>query len=82
MIFAYQSSIWFTRWLQKQFMRKRGKRERERERERERGGGERVAFLLCALLSIYDLKLGKSIFCKIDMLFSIYSLTKVHFKMC
>ena len=62
MIFAYQSSICFTRWLQKQFMRKREageqrerereREEREREKERER---ERVAFLVYALLSINDL---------------------------
>ena len=30
----------------------------------------------------FCVKLGKSIFHKIDMLFNIYSLTKVHFKMC
>ena len=30
----------------------------------------------------FCVKLGKSIFHKIDMLFNIHSLTKVHFKMC
>ena len=45
-------------------------------RERNRKEGEGVE------IHPFCVKLGKSIFYKIDMLFIIYSLTKVHFKIC